>query len=49
MALTTDLKDELARVRGRLVGMPLHFPEELGEDLAMEGVGLNFATKEIYT
>ncbi len=44
-----ELKDELARVRGTLVEMPLHFLSELGEDLAMEGVGLNFATKEIYT
>lgn len=44
-----ELKEQLARVRGTLVEMPLQFLVELGEQLAMEGVGLNFATKEIYT
>jgi phospholipase D1/2 len=44
-----EVKDWLSRVRGTLVDMPLQFLVELGEDLAMEGVGLNFATKELYT
>ncbi|RYO77046.1 hypothetical protein DL766_008963 [Monosporascus sp. MC13-8B] len=44
-----EVKEWLSRVRGTLVEMPLHFLEELGQDLAMEGVGLNFATEEIYT
>ncbi|RYP82035.1 hypothetical protein DL770_005718 [Monosporascus sp. CRB-9-2] len=44
-----EVKEWLSRVRGTLVEMPLHFLEELGQDLAMEGVGLNFATEEVYT
>lgn len=44
-----EVKEWLSRVRGTLVDMPLDFLVELGDDLAMEGVGLNFATKEIYT
>jgi phospholipase D1/2 len=45
----SEVKEWLSKVRGTLVDMPLQFLVELGEDLAMEGVGLNFATKEIYT
>ena len=33
-----ELKDQLARVRGTLVEMPLQFLVELGEDLAMEEI-----------
>lgn len=44
-----EVKDWLSRVRGTLVDMPLDFLVELGDDLAMEGFGLNFATKELYT
>ncbi|KAI9047182.1 hypothetical protein LZ554_008636 [Drepanopeziza brunnea f. sp. 'monogermtubi'] len=42
-----ELKEELARVRGSLVEMPLLFMD--GVDFAKEGLSLNALTDEIYT
>ena len=42
-----EVKEVLASVRGHLVEMPLDFLKE--EDIAKEGLGLNFATETIYT
>ncbi|KAK5010879.1 hypothetical protein LTR28_007175, partial [Elasticomyces elasticus] len=41
------VKEELSRVRGTLVEMPLLFLRE--EDIAKEGLGLNAFTEEVYT
>jgi phospholipase D1/2 len=42
-----ELKDELDRVRGTLVEMPLKFME--GVDFAVEGLSFNPLTSEVYT
>ncbi|KAF2670312.1 phospholipase D/nuclease [Microthyrium microscopicum] len=42
-----QVKDELARVKGTLVEMPLMFLKE--EDIAQEGISLNAFTAEVYT
>lgn len=42
-----QVKEELAKVRGTLVEMPLLFLKE--EDIAKEGLGLNAWTEEVYT
>jgi phospholipase D1/2 len=42
-----ELKDELERVRGTLVEMPLKFME--GVDFAVEGLSFNALTNEVYT
>lgn len=42
-----EVKEELSRVRGTLVEMPLLFLRE--EDIAQEGVSLNAFTEEVYT
>jgi phospholipase D1/2 len=42
-----QVKEELARVRGSLVEMPLMFLKE--EDIAKEGLGLNKFTEDVYT
>ena len=42
-----QLKEELSKVRGTLVEMPLMFL--IKEDIAVEGVGLNAFTEEVYT
>ncbi|KAK2745422.1 hypothetical protein FQN57_003765 [Myotisia sp. PD_48] len=41
------VKEELSKVRGTLVEMPLMFLVE--EDIAQEGLGLNSLTEELYT
>jgi phospholipase D1/2 len=43
----SEVKEELAKIKGTLVGMPLLFLKD--EDIAQEGVGLNAFTEEIYT
>ena len=42
-----QVKEELSKVRGTLVEMPLLFLKE--EDIAKEGLGLNAWTEEVYT
>ncbi|KAF2746220.1 phospholipase D/nuclease [Sporormia fimetaria CBS 119925] len=42
-----QVKEELSKIRGTLVEMPLLFLK--GEDIAQEGVGLNAFTEELYT
>jgi phospholipase D1/2 len=42
-----EVKEELAKIRGTLVEMPLKFLKE--EDIAQEGIGLNAFTEEIYS
>ncbi|KAL1589914.1 hypothetical protein WHR41_01104 [Cladosporium halotolerans] len=42
-----QVKEELAKVRGTLVEMPLLFLKE--EDIAKEGLGLNKFTEDVYT
>ena len=42
-----QVKEELAKVRGNLVEMPLLFLKD--EDIAKEGLGLNAFTEEVYT
>jgi phospholipase D1/2 len=42
-----QVKEELSKVKGTLVEMPLMFLIE--EDIAQEGIGLNSLTEEIYT
>jgi phospholipase D1/2 len=42
-----QVKEELAKVRGSLVEMPLMFLKE--EDIAKEGLGLNKFTEDVYT
>ncbi|KAL1961112.1 hypothetical protein VTO42DRAFT_3057 [Malbranchea cinnamomea] len=42
-----QVKEELAKIKGTLVEMPLMFLIE--EDIAKEGLGLNSLTEEIYT
>ncbi|KAF2278796.1 phospholipase D/nuclease [Westerdykella ornata] len=42
-----EVKEELAKIRGTLVEMPLLFLK--GEDIAKEGLGLNAFTEEVYT
>ena len=42
-----EVKEELSKVKGTLVEMPLLFLKD--EDIAKEGMGLNAFTKEIYT
>lgn len=42
-----EVKEELSKIKGTLVEMPLLFLKE--EDIAKEGVGLNAFTEEIYT
>lgn len=41
------VKEELAKIRGTLVEMPLLFLKE--EDIAQEGLGLNAFTEDVYT
>lgn len=43
----TEVKEELSKVKGTLVEMPLMFLVE--EDIAKEGIGLNSITEEVYT
>jgi phospholipase D1/2 len=42
-----EVKEELAKVKGTLVEMPLLFLKE--EDIAQEGLGLNAFTEDVYT
>ncbi|KAF2773167.1 phospholipase D/nuclease [Teratosphaeria nubilosa] len=42
-----EVKEELSKIRGNLVEMPLLFLH--GEDIAKEGLGLNALTEEVYT
>jgi phospholipase D1/2 len=42
-----QVKEELSKIRGTLVEMPLLFLK--GEDIAKEGLGLNAFTEEVYT
>ncbi|KAK5017747.1 hypothetical protein LTR60_001806 [Cryomyces antarcticus] len=42
-----EVKEELARIKGTLVEMPLLFLKD--EDIAKEGLGLNAFTEEVYT
>jgi phospholipase D1/2 len=42
-----QVKEELSKVKGTLVEMPLLFLKE--EDIAKEGLGLNAFTEEVYT
>jgi len=42
-----QVKEELSKVRGTLVEMPLLFLKE--EDIAKEGLGLNAFTEDVYT
>ena len=42
-----QVKEELSRIRGCLVEMPLMFLKE--EDIAKEGLGLNKFTEDVYT
>jgi phospholipase D1/2 len=42
-----EVKEQLSRVRGTLVEMPLLFLKK--EDIAKEGLGLNAFTEEVYT
>jgi phospholipase D1/2 len=42
-----QVKDELSKIRGTLVEMPLLFLKK--EDIAQEGLGLNAFTEEVYT
>jgi phospholipase D1/2 len=42
-----EVKEQLSRVRGTLVEMPLRFLKK--EDIAKEGLGLNAFTEEVYT
>lgn len=42
-----QVKEELSKVKGTLVEMPLMFLK--GEDIAQEGLGLNAFTEDVYT
>lgn len=42
-----DVKEELSKVKGTIVEMPLLFLKD--EDIAKEGLGLNAFTEEVYT
>jgi phospholipase D1/2 len=42
-----QVKEELSKIRGTLVEMPLLFLKE--EDIAKEGLGLNAFTEDVYT